>query len=530
MSDQFDDQHGLLSSPIPITFSKIYLNGAYSAPHSPNTFSLVNPKDNTLVANRIPVADNVDIDIAVAAAEAAFKGPWANFSAAERSSCFYRLVDLLEDELPSILHLDSLTTGNPVSLIPTRERNYIRSCLLYYAGWTDKQRGDYFPDDDGFFKLVRHEPLGVCVAINPYNSPVASLFIKAAPCLATGNVLIVKPSEKSPLGSLAVAPLFGKAGFPPGVIQVLTGDGSTGAWLASHMRISFTGSVATGKKIQVAAAQSNLKRVTLELGKLKCALCPWVNQLLTSSSGGKSPAIIFDDADIENAVTWYFTQISSISVARAVGLTTFRAVNGILARTGQVCVAASRVYVQRAISSRFIELYCAAMRDAVNDIGDPQNVKYKFGPLVDSASYDKVQEMIARAKTESELVVGGGRIGEQGLFLEPTVFLNPKPDAHIYKDEVFGPVSVIKTFDTEEEVVKLSNDTEYGLMAGIFTRDISRAMRLSVAIESGVVGINCVSMMNIQVPFGGKKQSGTGREFGEYVRDPAIQFPKTVEP
>ncbi|CAG8216723.1 unnamed protein product [Penicillium salamii] len=514
MSDQFDDQNGLLSSPIPVTFSKIYLNGAYSTPHSPNTFSLLNPKDNTLVANRIPVADNVDVDIAVAAAEAAFKGPWANFSAAERSSCFYRLVDLLEDELPSILHLDSLTTGNPVSLIPTRERNYIRNCLLYYAGWTDKQRGDYFPDDDGFVKLVRHEPLGVCVAINPYNSPVASLFIKAAPCLATGNVLIVKPSEKSPLGSLAVAPLFEKAGFPPGVIQVLTGDGSTGALLASHMRvrkISFTGSVATGKKIQVAAAQSNLKRVTLELG-------------------GKSPAIIFDDADIENAVTWYFTQISSIPVARVVRLTTFRAVNGILARTGQVCVAASRVYVQRAISSRFIELYCAAMRNAVNDIGDPQSFKYKFGPLVDSASYEKVQEMIARAKTESELVVGGGRIGEQGLFLEPTVFLNPKPDAQIYKDEVFGPVSVIKTFDTEEEAVELSNDTEYGLMAGIFTRDISRAMRLSVAIESGVVGINCVSMMNIQVPFGGKKQSGTGREFGEYVRHPAIQFPKTVEP
>lgn len=169
--------------------------------------------------------------------------------------------------------------------------------------------------------------------------------------------------------------------------------------------------------------------------------------------------------------------------------------NGILARTGQVCVAASRVYVQRAISSRFIELYCAAMRNAVNDIGDPQSFKYKFGPLVDSASYEKVQEMIARAKTESELVVGGGRIGEQGLFLEPTVFLNPKPDAQIYKDEVFGPVSVIKTFDTEEEAVELSNDTEYGLMAGIFTRDISRAMRLSVAIESGVVGINCVSMV-----------------------------------
>ncbi|CAG8015586.1 unnamed protein product [Penicillium olsonii] len=483
MSDRLDSQYGLFDSPIPISFNKMYINGAYAVSNSSDSFSLLNPKDNTLVADQIPIADHVDVDIAVAAAEAAFKGPWANFSASERSACFYRLVDLLENELSDILHLDSLTTGNPVSLIPTRERNYIRNCLLYYAGWTDKQRGDYFPDDDGFVKLVRHEPLGVCVAINPYNSPVASFFIKAAPCLATGNVLIVKPSEKSPLGSLAVGPLFEKAGFPPGVVQVLTGDGSTGARLASHMRvrkvrftrhfsksmkgytnqtqkISFTGSVATGKKIQVAAAQSNLKRVTLELG-------------------GKSPAIIFDDANVENAVTW--------------------SVNGILARTGQVCVAASRVYVQRAISSRFIELYCTAMRDAAKDIGDPQDAKSKFGPLADSASYEKVQAMITRAKNEAELVVGGHRIGDKGLFLEPTVFLNPKSEAEIYKQEVFGPVSVIKTFDTEEEVVELANDSEYGLMAGVFTRDINRAMRLSTAIESGVVGINCVSMVS-QIP------------------------------
>ncbi|BCS28597.1 aldehyde dehydrogenase family protein [Aspergillus puulaauensis] len=481
----------LLNTPLPITFNQLYINGEYSNPHSREFFSVRNPKDNSLVAEQIPIADGVDVDNAVRIAEAAFNGPWSTFSAVERSACFHQLVNILDEKLSDILLLDSLTTGNPVSLIPTRERNYIRNCLLYYAGWTDKQRGDYYPDDDGFVKLVRHEPLGVCVAINPYNSPVASFFIKAAPCLATGNVLIVKPSEKSPLGSLAVAALFEEAGFPAGVVQVLTGDGSTGGRLASHMRvrkISFTGSVGTGKKIQVAAAQSNLKRVTLELG-------------------GKSPAVIFEDVDLDNAVTW--------------------TINGILARTGQVCVAASRVYVHRSIARKFLDLYCARMKDALKNIGDPQSPEAKLGPLADAMAFEKVQSMIARGKREAELVVGGNRIGEQGCFLEPTVFINPKPDAEIYKNEVFGPVSVVRTFDSEDEVVAWANDTEYGLMAGVFTRDINLAMRVSAKLDSGVVGVNCVSVMNIQAPFGGKKASGIGKEFGEYALR-AFTEPKTI--
>ncbi|KAH6605265.1 hypothetical protein Trco_006972 [Trichoderma cornu-damae] len=481
----------LLSQPLPISFNKLYVNGQYIEPNSKDALSLLNPKDGTLVAENIPIADSVDVDIAVKHAEAAFNGPWASFTSSQRSDCFRRLADLLETKLPDILLLDSLTTGNPVSLIPTREKNYIKNCLLYYAGWTDKLRGDYFPADDGFVKLVRQEPLGVCAAINPYNSPVASLFIKAAPCLATGNVLIVKPSEKSPLGSLAVAPLFEEAGFPPGVVQILPGDGKTGAILADHMRvrkISFTGSVATGKKIQVAAAQSNLKRVTLELG-------------------GKSPAVIFEDADIDNAITW--------------------TVNGILARTGQVCVAASRVYVQRSISEKFISRYIERMKEAAMAMGDPQDPDTKYGPLADSSAFEKVRGMILRGKEEAELVVGGNQIGTEGCFVEPTVFLNPKPDAEIYRSEVFGPVVVVKTFDTEEEVVEAANDTEYGLMAGVFTRDINRALRVSARIDSGVVGVNCVSMMHIQAPFGGKKASGIGREFGEYALR-AFTEPKTI--
>jgi acyl-CoA reductase-like NAD-dependent aldehyde dehydrogenase len=442
---------------------KHYINGQYVESISKETYTLYNPKDGTAVAEHVSIAGPEDVDAAVAAAEDAFNGAWATFSGAQRAECLRKLADLLEEHLEEILTLDSLTTGNPVSLIPTREKNYIKACLLYYAGWTDKQRGDYFPADDGFVKLVRHEPLGVCAAINPYNSPVASMVIKAAPCLATGNVLIVKPSEKSPLGSLAIAPLFEEAGFPPGVLQVISGLGQTGALLASHMRvrkISFTGSVATGKKIQIAAAQSNLKRVTLELG-------------------GKSPAIVFEDANIENALTW--------------------TISGILARTGQVCVAASRVYVHRSIADTFINQYTAKMKAAIERIGDPQDVKTVMGPLVDMIALEKVQAMIERGKTEAELVVGGVRYGDQGCYMEPTVFLNPKANAQIYTDEVFGPVAVVKTFDSEEEVIKMANDTEYGLMAGVFTRDITRAMRVSAKVDSGVVGINCISYVSLEL-------------------------------
>ncbi|KIW73677.1 hypothetical protein PV04_01775 [Phialophora macrospora] len=475
----------------PKDYTQLYLNGRYVAAQSTETYSLQNPKDNTVVVDNVPIAGPADVEAAVKYAEEAFHGPWSRFSAIQRTECLLKLATLLDDELMPILTLDSLTSGIPVSLAPVRERNYVRNCLLYYAGWTDKQKGDYFPADDGFVKLVRHEPLGVCAAINPFNAPVATFFLKAAPALATGNVMIVKPSEKTPLGSLAVASLFEKAGFPPGVIQVVTGPGSTGALLAEHMRIrkvSFTGSIATGRKIQEAAARSNLKRVTLELG-------------------GKSPAVIFEDANLENALTW--------------------TINAILTRSGQLCVAASRVYVQKGIADKFIQEYKKRMEAAADDMGDPQDPAVRLGPMVDQSQLARVKAMVERGKTEAELVVGGAQHGETGCYMEPTVFLNPKDDAEIYRREIFGPVSVIKTFETEEEALRLANDTEFGLMSGVFTRDITRALRVSSALESGVVGINCISMQSLQAPFGGKKQSGIGREFGEYALR-LFTEPKTV--
>ncbi|KAH7134501.1 aldehyde dehydrogenase mitochondrial precursor [Dactylonectria estremocensis] len=475
----------------PKSYSKLYLNGQYVAAQSGDAYSLKNPKDNSIVTDNVPIAGPADVELAVKHAEEAFHGPWSRFSAIQRTDCLLKLASLLDQELMPILTLDSLTSGIPISLGPVRERNYIKNCVLYYAGWTDKQRGDYFPDDDGFVKLVRHEPLGVCAAINPFNAPLACFFLKVAPALATGNVMIVKPSEKTPLGSLAAASLFETAGFPPGVVQVITGPGSTGALLAEHMRIrkvSFTGSVATGRMIQVAAARSNLKRVTLELG-------------------GKSPAIIFDDANLENALTW--------------------TINAILTRSGQLCVAASRVYVQKSIAAQFIEEYKNRMKAAADDLGDPQNPHVRLGPMVDESQLERVKKMVERGRSEAELVVGGVQHGDTGCFMQPTVFLNPKDDAEIYRNEIFGPVSIIKTFETEEQVLKLANDTEFGLMSGVFTRDITRALRISSALESGVVGINCVSLQNMQAPFGGKKQSGIGREFGEYALR-LFTEPKTV--
>lgn len=444
----------------PEDFTKLYINGEYVNAKSGKSYGLKNPKNNKQVVNEVPIAGEEDIENAVKAAEAAYAGEWSKFSAMQRTECLHRLAALMEEELIPILSLDSLTSGNPTSIIPTREKTYIKNCILYFSGWTDKQKGDFFPADDGFTKIVTHEPLGVCAAVNPFNAPVPTMILKVVPAVATGNVIIVKPSEKTPLGSLAIAPLFEKAGFPKGVVQVVTGPGEVGAMLANHMRIrkiSFTGSISTGKKIQEAAAKSNLKRVTLELG-------------------GKSPAVVFEDANLDNALTW--------------------TVNALLARSGQVCVAATRVYVHSSVAKDFISKYSEKVKAAAADLGDPQDDTIKMGPLVDEGQFKRVQGMIERGKNEAELVVGGVQHGDTGCYMEPTVFLNPKADAEIYKNEIFGPVAIIKTFETEAEVLRMANDTEYGLMSGVFTKDITRALRVAKGLDTGVVGINCVSYVS----------------------------------
>ncbi|KAH6682825.1 aldehyde dehydrogenase domain-containing protein [Halenospora varia] len=454
-----------------------------------------NPATGDLVTDKIPVAGERDVDAAVTAANAAFAlgSPWRTMSNVDRRNLLLKFADLLDRDREHLAYLTRITLGAPYVAFGKGEIDTAIENFRYYAGWIDKFAGESFPADDGFFKIVRYEPLGVVAGIIPWNGPLASTGLKAAPALATGNVFILKPSEKAPLMAAALGKLIIEAGFPPGVFQVLSGDGSTGALLASHMKvakISFTGSIPTGKTVQKLAAQSNLKRVTLELG-------------------GKSPAVVFDDANLENAVQW--------------------CVNAITINSGQICFASSRVYVQEGIYDRFLKSFQQAMLEKTKMLGDPEKNETSIGPVVDKAQFDRIINIINAAQTENQgtLLMGGKASGTKGYYIEPAIFTDTQLDANIYKEEIFGPVVVLNRFKTEKEIIDRSNDSKYGLMAGVFTQDINRALRVSSAFDSGVVGVNCVSLINISCPFGGTKESGIGREQGAHALR-CYTEPKTI--
>ncbi|KAF2815735.1 aldehyde dehydrogenase [Mytilinidion resinicola] len=457
---------------------QLFINNEFVDSKNSKKLSLYNPKDGSLIADDVALAGEEDVDIAVAGAENAAKG-WKKLAPTERRNIMYKFADLIEKHGKDIAALSRISLGAPYGAFGAFEIGLCAEAFRYNAGWIDKFGGESWPQEDGFLKIVRNEPLGVTAGIVPWNGPVGTIGLKVAPALATGNTFILKPSEKTPFSSAALGTLIKEAGFPPGVFQILTGDGSTGALIASHMRIrkvSFTGSISTGKKIQEMAAKSNLKRVTLELG-------------------GKSPAVVFDDANLENAVTW--------------------CANAITANTGQVCFAASRVYVQEGIYEKFIAGYKAAMEAKAKEVGDPEAEGTNIGPLVDKAQFERVTGFIERGqKGQGTLLVGGKRIGTSGFYLEPTVFTDVDIKSEIHTEEIFGPVSVVRSFKTEEEIMELSNNTNFGLMAGVFTQDINKALRVASDFESGMVGVNCVSMMFMCAPFGGVKESGVGRECG----------------
>lgn len=311
------------------------------------------------------------------------------------------------------------------------------------------------------------------------------LINKVGPALATGNTLVLKSSEKSPLSSLAVARLAKEIGLPKGVLNILSGFGRpAGEALAKHMdvrKLSFTGSVIAGRAIKRAAADSNLKNVTLELG-------------------GKSPLIIFDDADLTKAIP-----ASAFSI---------------LANSGQACIASSRVYVHEKIAPAFIEGMKTAMTQ-MGQTGDPLAAGTQRGPQADKIQFDRVMSFLQQAKDEKlSVALGGDRVGTEGYYIEPTILANVPEDSRVMKEEIFGPVVCINTFSDEDEVLQRANDTEYGLYASVFTRDISRALRVAKALEAGSVGVNCTSpTMAIDLPFGGWKQSGDGRELSKYATD-----------
>lgn len=470
--------------------TQIFINNEYVDSRSAQKLTVHNPKDGSLISDKIPLSDSTDVDSAVTAAEAAFPA-WKRVPASERRGLLIKFANLLEDHTEELSLLNRITQGAPYHTWGKIEAGLGVEAFRYYAGWTDKFSGEAHPQENGFMKITRHEPLGVTAGVVPWNGPLGLAGLKAAAALATGNCFILKPSEKTPLAALALGHLIREAGFPPGVFQVLSGNGTTGELLARHMRIrkiSFTGSIPTGKKIQQMAAESNLKRVTLELG-------------------GKSPAVVFDDCDLDNAVQWCG--------------------NAIAANTGQVCFAASRVYVQEGIRDKFVAKYRAFLEERAKAIGDPDKNETLMGPLVDEAQFKRVSGFIERGAAQGTLLTGGHRVGEKGYFVAPTVFTDVDHDAEISRDEIFGPVAIVNTFKTEDEVVERANATEYGLMAGVFTQDINRAMRVASEFESGMVGVNCISLSFLTAPFGGSKQSGLGRECGRSALEHFTE-PKTV--
>jgi len=355
------------------------------------------------------------------------------------------------------------------------------SHLRYFAGWADKSYGQTFDVGEAFQAQTRLEPIGVVGQIIPWNFPLLMLAWKWGPALATGNVIVMKTSEKTPLSALKVCELVVEAGFPPGVINVLSGFGpSAGSALAYHpdiKKIAFTGSTAVGKYIMEAAAKSNLKKVSLELG-------------------GKSPNIVFADADLDLAVKW--------------------ATIGIYFNHGQCCCAGSRLYVHEDIYDAFVEKFKIAASKMV--VADGFDEKSEHGPLVDKIQFDRVLSYIQKGKEGGAVVeVGGVQVGTEGYFIPPTLFTGVTDNMVIAKEEIFGPVICALKFKTVEDVIERANATDYGLAASLHTKDIRLAGRVSSALEAGTVWINCHNVFFDQAPFGGYKQSGIGRELGEYA-------------
>jgi len=354
------------------------------------------------------------------------------------------------------------------------------ACFRYFAGWADKIHGKTIPIDGEYFCYTRHEPVGVVGQIIPWNFPMLMLAWKLAPALATGNTVVMKPAEQTPLSALRIGELIVEAGYPEGVVNLLPGFGPTaGAAIARHMdvdKVAFTGSTEVGHLIMEAAAKSNLKRVTLELG-------------------GKSPNIVFADTNLDEAVEG--------------------AHFGLFFNHGQCCCAGSRVFVEEKIYDQFVEK--SGVRARNRTVGDPFDPKTEQGPQIDQAQFDKVMGYIDAGRHEgATLVCGGDRVGDRGYFIQPTVFADVQDNMTIAKEEIFGPVMSVIPFKSVDEVVTRANRTEYGLAAAVWTRDIQKAHSIANSLRAGTVWVNCYNVLDTRAPFGGFKQSGIGRELGEY--------------
>ena len=427
------------------------------------------------------------IEHAVAAAAEGF-AVWSTTAPAARARVLRRAADLIRADARALAELETLDTGKPISETEAADWPSGADALEWFAALAATLSGeatDLGGAGGGALVYTRREPLGVCLGIGAWNYPSQIACWKAAPALACGNAMIFKPSEVTPLGALKLGAIFAEAGLPAGVFNVLQGGGDVGAALAAHpaiAKVSVTGSVPTGHKVYAAAAEG-LKAVTLELG-------------------GKSPLLVFDDADLDSAVGG--------------------AMLGNFYSAGQVCSNATRVFVQRAVHDAFLDRLLARTGRIV--LGDPMDPAVTMGPLVSETQGRRVMDFIAKGKAEgARLLAGGSRVAlqgfEGGFFVEPTVFAGVTDPMTIAREEIFGPVMSVLSFDTEDEAVARANATPYGLAAGVFTRDLARAHRVIARLDAGTTWINAYNLTPVEAPFGGVKQSGLGRENGRAALD-----------
>ncbi|KAI0033622.1 aldehyde dehydrogenase domain-containing protein [Vararia minispora EC-137] len=459
----------------------IFINNEFRKGSDATEIDVINPTTGKTIT-KVSEATKADVDDAVRAARKAFQTVWGlNMPGSDRSRLLGKLADLMEAHSDELAALEALDNGKTFGWAKTVDVTAAIECIRYYAGWADKVHGKTIETSEAKLAYTRHEPIGVAGQIIPWNFPLLMMTWKIGPALATGCAVVLKPSEFTPLSALRMCSLIQEAGFPAGVVNVVVGYGSTtGQAIAEHMdidKVAFTGSTLVGRKIQEAAAKSNLKNVTLELG-------------------GKSPNIIFDDADLEQAVNW--------------------AAFGIFWNHGQACCAGSRIFVQEGIYDKFLEAFTKKALEI--KLGDPFKQGSYQGPQVSQIQYDRIMAYIQSGKEQGAQVhVGGERFGTEGYWIKPTIFTNTTPDMKIVREEIFGPVGVVIKFQDEEDVVRQANDTTYGLAAAVFSQNITRALKVAHRLQAGTAWINCYNQIHCQVPFGGYKQSGVGRELGEYA-------------
>lgn len=471
------------SSPVTapiVRQTKMLIDNEWVDAASGKTFDTINPATEEVIA-KVAAGEKEDVDRAVKAARRAFEsGPWREMDARDRGRLLNRLADLIEENMEELAALETLDNGKPISDSKAADLPLVIDCFRYYAGWADKIHGSVVPVRGNYHTYTTREPVGVCGQIIPWNFPLLMVSWKWGPALAAGCTVVLKPAEQTPLTALRLGELAIEAGFPKGVINIVPGYGETaGAALVDHPevdKIAFTGEHKTAQIIMRNAANT-LKRLTFELG-------------------GKSPNVIFADADLDAAVEGaYF---------------------GLFFNQGQCCCAGSRVFVEDKIHGEFIDRLVDKAKN--RKLGDPFDPATEQGPQVDKAQFDKILSYIKKGRDEgANCLVGGGSREGKGYYVEPSVFDGVQDEMAIATDEIFGPVMSVLKFSDLDEVIQRGNNTFYGLAAAVWTRDVSKAHHMARSLRAGTVWVNCYDVFDAGAPFGGFKMSGQGRELGEYA-------------